>query len=362
MPATRGPSGQPQPLERVRLRPEDRLLLVAAHPDDDTLAAGGLLQRAVAASTALRVVFATDGENNPWAQRASERRLLVLPPDRARFGARRRREATAALARLGGSPEQAVFLGLPDQGLTPLLLADAGRVAVTLRELVVRERPTLLLAPSAADLHPDHSALAVLLRLAIGALPAAARPRELAYVVHNPALRRTDAFPISHELSEAERSAKLAAIHCHASQLHLRGPWLRSFAARTESFQPAPANAPHPCAGAHPTAAGTFAVPLATHPRLRAFGARTLLVLADRPGERPLALACPLPAFPRRLTVRDAASGTPLGEARYVGHALGGTLSLPGGLLAGATRVFVKLERRFGFFDEAGWLELPLPA
>jgi len=39
-----------------------------------------------------------------------------------------------------------------------------------------------------------------------------------------------------------------------------------------------------------------------------------------------------------------------------------GTISLPEHLLNGASRVFLKLERRFGFFDEAGWLELPHPA
>ncbi len=45
----------------------------------------------------------------------------------------------------------------------------------------------------------------------------------------------------------------------------------------------------------------------------------------------------------------------------FAGGPFGGDVRVPASLLAGARRVFVKLERRFGFFDEAGWLELPFP-
>ena len=355
-----GPAGTAKSDGDVVLARGDRLLVVAVHPDDDVLAAGGLLQRGAAAGAQVRVVFATDGENNPWAQRASERRFVVLAPDRARFGARRRGEALAALARLSVSAKHVAFLGLPDQGLTPLLLADAARVVAILQDLVAHGRPTHLLGPSAADLHPDHSSLAVLLRLAVAALPAGRRPRELAYVVHNPALRRAASPPISLELSEAERAAKLDAILCHSTQLHLRGPWLRSFAARAESFHVVPTPAPHPLTGARFTPAGALEVPVATQPRARSFGARTLLVIADHGDDPPRSLACLLPTFPRRVTVRDAASGTPLGLAHFSGHALKGGLSLPAVLLAGASRIFLKLERRFGFFDEAGWQEVAM--
>ncbi|MCB1569830.1 MAG: PIG-L family deacetylase, partial [Xanthomonadales bacterium] len=58
---------------RLELRDSDRLLVVVPHPDDETLATGGLIQRALLAGAALRVVFATDGDNNPWPQRWLER-------------------------------------------------------------------------------------------------------------------------------------------------------------------------------------------------------------------------------------------------------------------------------------------------
>src|SRR5262245_9081213 len=87
-----------------------RVLVLAPHPDDETLATGGLLQRAIGVGGAVRVVFVTDGENNPWPQRALERRWSIGTGGRARWGARRRAETLAALGRLRVPPSSAVFL------------------------------------------------------------------------------------------------------------------------------------------------------------------------------------------------------------------------------------------------------------
>jgi LmbE family N-acetylglucosaminyl deacetylase len=53
------------------------LLVLAPHPDDEALGTGGLLQAAALLGVPVRVVFATNGERNPWAQRAVERRLWL---------------------------------------------------------------------------------------------------------------------------------------------------------------------------------------------------------------------------------------------------------------------------------------------
>jgi len=336
----------------------DRLLVVAAHPDDDVLATGGLLQRAAASGAAVAVAFATDGENNPWAQRASERRLLVPAAARSRFGARRRGEALAALARLDIGAERARFLALPDQGLTRCLTDAPDGPLALLRGVLAEVRPTVLVGPSAADLHPDHSALAVLLRLALAGVGGAPPPRETAYLVHNPALRHLEVAAFRLDLDERERRRKRDAIACHATQLHLRGPWLRSFADGAEELVevPWPAAAPHPLA-ADRLSGGDLRVGVTTRPRARSRGARTLLVVAET-GGGVRSLSCPLPAFSRRVPVTDAASRAPAGVARFAGGPFRGQLTLPGELIAGARRVFLKLERRFGFFDEAGWVEL----
>jgi len=49
-------------------------MMFAAHPDDESLACSIVLQQAVRAGAAIRVVYATDGDDNPWPQRVLERK------------------------------------------------------------------------------------------------------------------------------------------------------------------------------------------------------------------------------------------------------------------------------------------------
>jgi LmbE family N-acetylglucosaminyl deacetylase len=160
-------------MESVPLDADDRVLVVAPHPDDETLGAGGLIQHAQGAAATLAVVFLTDGDNNPWAQRATELRWRIGSPERGRFAARRRAEALAALQALGADPAGASFMGLPDQGLTSLLLRDGVELDRRLRGIFASFSPTLVVGPSFADLHPDHSAAAVALDIAAGPCSAA---------------------------------------------------------------------------------------------------------------------------------------------------------------------------------------------
>src|SRR3954471_2440470 len=93
--------------EELEIRPQDRVLVIAPHPDDESIGAGGLLQVARAAGAALRVIVLTDGDNNPWPQRWSEKRWHIGNAERARWGARRREEARAALRILGVAEQDA---------------------------------------------------------------------------------------------------------------------------------------------------------------------------------------------------------------------------------------------------------------
>lgn len=85
-----------------------RVLILAPHPDDESLGCGGLLAALARRGSDVRVIFASDGEG-------SHRRSRSHPPDR--LGALRRSEAQAALAVLGVPPEAARFLGLPDRSI-----------------------------------------------------------------------------------------------------------------------------------------------------------------------------------------------------------------------------------------------------
>jgi LmbE family N-acetylglucosaminyl deacetylase/SAM-dependent methyltransferase len=118
------------------------VLVVAAHPDDESLGAGGLIATAAARGAALDVVVATDGEgSHPHSPTTTPQALAVVR-------AREVREAVAALA-----PDARVHrLELPDGGVT----AGADVLAEALRALA--GPATLLVAPWTADGHPDHDA------------------------------------------------------------------------------------------------------------------------------------------------------------------------------------------------------------
>src|SRR5260370_31390221 len=144
-----------------------RVLLVAPHPDDESLGCSIILQRAVRAGADVRVAYATDGENNPWPQRVLERKWRLDEFDRARWGRLRRQEALNALSVLGIDNLNLEFLALPDQGLTGLLLSDYLAPLQLLADCIVNWAHTHLFWPALGDTHPDHSALAVMLFLAV---------------------------------------------------------------------------------------------------------------------------------------------------------------------------------------------------
>jgi LmbE family N-acetylglucosaminyl deacetylase len=342
----------------------DRLLVLAPHPDDETLATGGLLQRAQAAGAEVRVLFVTDGENNPWAQRATERRWRIAGADRERWGERRRGEALAALACLGISPWQTAFLGFPDQGIHGLLLAGDEDLAETLGGEIERFRPTLLVAPSLEDLHPDHSALAVFVRLALARLDATLRPpRERQFIVHHDGPLAVSGRGARLDLAPEECGRKRRAILCHASQLRLRRGALLSFAAAAELYFTAASVGEH-CAE-HPVRHASvegeaLVLELARSSRPGAFGATGLLLALQGPGSLRTLIAR-LPGRTGAFELYEWSGGTLVarGEMRRAERGTPERVVLPAAVLAGWAHAFVKLERRFGFFDEAGWRALP---
>ena len=123
-----------------------RILVLAAHPDDESFGAGGTLALSAGKAEAIRVWIATDGTGQEG-----------VPPEGAReYAARRREEAIAAVAALG--LEEPRFAGLADRSLSGL---DSSRVLETaIREELAEFRPDLVFCPSPAEIHPDHRALA----------------------------------------------------------------------------------------------------------------------------------------------------------------------------------------------------------
>ena len=211
----------------------DRVLVLAPHPDDEAIGAGGLIQRVIARGAEVRAVFITSGESNPWPQRYVNRRWRIRAHDREEWGRMRCEEAKESLRTLGAQPDCATFLRFPDQRLAEIARAGDQQIADTLRSMMRDYKPTLLVTPSAQDLHSDHRAVAYFAHHAVRGLGDDA-PAVYTYVVHGEG--EPSRLHVALELSDRELALKRKAIECHCSQLHLsRGRFL-AYARATEEF------------------------------------------------------------------------------------------------------------------------------
>jgi LmbE family N-acetylglucosaminyl deacetylase len=223
-------------------------LVVAPHPDDETLGCGAVIARKRAAGTKVRVLVVSDGRHSGGAGAP------------ATLGEQRQRECLEACRRLGVPGDCVEFLGLEDGTLSsvPDLPERVGRV-------VERAAPDDLFVPCQRDEHPDHRALAA----AVAAASADLRiqPEIVAYPVWfwsrhawvdegDTALRRRLApfwrpvsFGIRSELvkvaTDGFLAEKRAALAAHASQMQpadgsrrgaFAAPWLARFFQREELF------------------------------------------------------------------------------------------------------------------------------
>ena len=225
--------------QSLELSPATRLMILAPHPDDESLGTGGLIQQAISAGSAIRVVFVTDGDNNPWPQRYQERRWSIGLEGRQRWGAKRRAEATCALTVLGAGAEQAVHLGLHDTEVRPLWNRRDPATLAIFTGLLEKWRPTMLVLPSPRDRHPDHQGT--------WAFMAEARRRlewktpRISYLIHRPWFGPVPQA-IRLQLSPAQQDAKRRAIECHQTQMLLSRGRFTSFAKPEELFSPGPGN------------------------------------------------------------------------------------------------------------------------
>jgi hypothetical protein len=181
------------------------------------------------------------------------------------------------------------------------------------------------------------------------------------YVVHG----RSPAFfdcaeKICHSHSEA--ATKLRAIRCHKTQLKLSQKRFLAYAGRPERLVQLGARDETIADGSIisvPRLPHSLRVALRLSPKAMRMSEPTLFVLGrDETG----ALRCATMRVPARssgVEMLDSASLAEVAEAQYCGNAFAGQLTIPLGIFSSASTIFVKLERRSWFFDEAGWLEIP---
>ncbi|MGI9862247.1 PIG-L family deacetylase [Moorella naiadis] len=98
----------------------ERVLIVAPHPDDEALGGAGVILKARAAGSRVRVVVMTSGDGFKMAAAENSRVAAPTPADYRRLGEARHQESLAAMAHLGLSSGDILFLGYPDGGLSRL--------------------------------------------------------------------------------------------------------------------------------------------------------------------------------------------------------------------------------------------------
>jgi LmbE family N-acetylglucosaminyl deacetylase len=175
----------------------DILTIVAPHPDDETLGAGGLIYTCAELGHEIRVILVTDGEQPR--------------PEAPDLIGTRAMELRNAMSRLAPDGARISYLHLPDGGV-----AERERHLTQRLIELVSPRSTLV-APLEREGHADHNATSRACRAAAKALGI----RCVRYPIW--AWQRLEPEELATEiiatvpLSEAAREAKRRAIQCYAS-------------------------------------------------------------------------------------------------------------------------------------------------
>lgn len=278
-------------LERLEpiLSHNTRLMIFSPHPDDESLGAGGLIQRILSLGGEVRVVFMTSGDGFPEGVELEDHVVHPTANDYRKYGKEREEEALKALSFLGLKKRDVTFLGFPDGGLTYLLSKfrsdpqaytspftlenhpPASDMIVPhtnyndrdLRTEIVRLladfRPNLVATTPAEDQHPDHYATYHFVREALSDLgkeEPTMKPRVLTFLIHfgrwpmdtstGSSLNPPEGFPDkAHEkevrwasllLSPEETETKRTVIHQYHTQMLVMDSYMLSFVRPNELF------------------------------------------------------------------------------------------------------------------------------
>ena len=138
----------------VSLPPGGRVLVLAPHPDDETLGCGGAIRLYTESKKKVKVVFLTSGDKADPANRLSQRvRGDMHITD---YSLMREKEAEDALRVLGVSDY--AFLRFPDRELAE----HSSAVENMLMQAAEDFQPDIIFSPSVIELNPDHRATAYL--------------------------------------------------------------------------------------------------------------------------------------------------------------------------------------------------------
>lgn len=201
-----------EPLQSTRPDPPLRILVLAAHPDDETIGASVLLSRFPQSS----VAFATDGtprDTRLWSQGVNS--------SREAYAETRRQEALQALVYARVRRQGVFWLGGVDQEST----FEISSLAKQFAKLIADLRPEIVITHAYEGGHPDHDSAAVIARIAISStetLPLLAEMTSYhardGRCVTGEFLNSDSSVEVCFELSNEDRDRKRRMLDAHASQ------------------------------------------------------------------------------------------------------------------------------------------------
>lgn len=199
----------------IKFGKDDRVLILAPHPDDEAIATAGVIQRALKAGSKVNVICFTNGDHNEFAFIAYEKRITFRRGEFIHMGEVRRKETIAGMSSLGLDKKNIVFLGYPDFGTTEILtkywettkpfrdlLTRISRVPYRnclssnapyvgesilkdLKKVILYFRPTKIFVSHPLDINRDHRSLYLFLQVSLWDLGGQIkRPEIFPYLVH----------------------------------------------------------------------------------------------------------------------------------------------------------------------------------
>lgn len=263
----------------------DKVLVLAPQPDDETIGAGGVIQKAVKAGAKVKVVLLTNGENNLFAFIVYKNHPFLGRKDFRRMGEVRRQESVKAMTMLGLTENDVISLGYPDRGTQEIMIhhwdqADPYRsgfareekvsypeamspgasysgesVLDDLKEILLDYKPNKIFVSHPADANRDHRALYLFLRVALWDLDGKISiPEIYPYFVHiarwpkprgykptlklmpPPVFSEGEVSWLTLSLTPEEIEKKYNAIKAYPSQIKYAPKLLISFARDNELF------------------------------------------------------------------------------------------------------------------------------
>ena len=282
-------SGQNPFAALAPFKSNERILILAPHPDDESIACAGIIQKALSAGAQVRVVYLTNGDHNELAFIVYEKRIVVRQGAFVYMGQVRQKESTKAMKFLGLAEKDLVFLGYPDYGtfeifckywqtdkpfrdrltrISSVPYKDnpaygakyvGENILADLTKQILDYQPNKIFVSHPADVNVDHKSLYLFLQIALSDLQARmAKPEIYPYLVHcvgwpkprhyHPelALYPPDKFISSQlnwlqsDLNTEELDKKYRAILFYKSQTQSSAFYLFSFARKNELFSDYP--------------------------------------------------------------------------------------------------------------------------